>query len=104
MALFVQVVNDGTPGALYEVGSDSFEDANELALKVLAAGKNTNGPVEITDEVRDFIETDGYYEEGSVGVYVVSSEVFSEDEDDEDEEQRRDEKRGLYPEHEDPAN
>jgi hypothetical protein len=80
---FVQVVNDGTPGALYEAGDD-YQHAQELLLKVIAQDLKTHGPVEITDEVREFVESDGYYETSfGVGFYIVASERFS-DEPDED--------------------
>lgn len=73
---FVQIVNDGTPGALYE--ADGFNEAKELLRKVLVKGDNPNGPVELTPEVEELIEDDGYYESAGFGVYIVSSEQFVE--------------------------
>lgn len=70
---FVQIVNDGTPGALYEAGDDMAQ-AQELLLKVVASGRgNVEGPVEIDDDVREFVEAEGYYG----NVFIVSSESWS---------------------------
>jgi fatty acid/phospholipid biosynthesis enzyme len=70
---FVQIVNDGTPGALYEAGDDMAQ-AQELLLKVVASGRgNVEGPTEIDDDVREFVESEGYFG----NVFIVSSEAWS---------------------------
>jgi len=71
---FVQIVNDGTPGALYEAGDD-YQLATLLLAKVLVK----NG-IAITPEVVECIDDSGYYVEGAIGVYVIQSETYSEEE------------------------
>lgn len=76
MSYFVQVVNDGTPGALYEAGDD-YQLATLLLAKVLVK----NG-IAITPEVVECIDDSGYYDDGQgKGVYVVQSETYSEEAD-----------------------
>jgi hypothetical protein len=81
MAYFVQIVHNGTPGALYESPGSDLQAAQELLAKVLV--KNN---VEVTDEVQEYIDGDGYYEDGDYGYYIVSSELFSEDDAEESDE------------------
>ena len=77
----MQIVHNGIPGALYEVGDD-YEAAKELLVKVLV--KNN---VKITDEVQECIDGDGYYDDDDFGYYIVSSELFSEDDSEEADEE-----------------
>jgi hypothetical protein len=49
----------------------------------LASDKTENGPVEITADVEEVIDSSGSYSfEGGGGVYIVENELFAFDEDD----------------------
>ena len=107
MNFFVSVIReDGTPGPLY--GPYDYEKSEEVLIAVLKSNNTQNGPVEITEEVKEAIQMDGSYSFesgiGAGGVYIVQSEEFDLDETDEVEQQRRDEKNGLYGGVEDSAN
>jgi len=104
---FVSVVRgDGEPGPLY--GPYDYNEAEQVLIAVLQSNRTDNGPVEITDKVKEVIESEGSYSFwGGGGVYIVEAEEFVSDEEEAEakaEEQRRDEKNGLYGGAEDIAN
>lgn len=79
---YVSVIRvDGSPGPLY--GPYEYDQAERVLYAILASDKTENGPVEITADVEEVIDSDGSYSfEGGGGVYIVESEEFSFDEDD----------------------
>lgn len=80
---FVSVIRqDGEPGPLY--GPYDYNEAEQVLLAVLQSNRTQNGPVEITDEVKQAIELDGSYSfDGGGGVYIVESEDFTPGDEDE---------------------
>lgn len=76
---FVQVIRaDGTPGQLY--GPYEYAEAEAVLRQALKAGKNDNGPVEITAEVEEAISDDGFWSfDGGGGIFIVQSEAYSEE-------------------------
>jgi len=77
---FVAVVRgDGESGPLY--GPYDHNEATQVMIAVLRSNRTDNGPVEITDEVKEAIESEGLYSfTGGGGVYIVEAEDFFTDE------------------------
>ena len=74
----VQIMSDGVPGCTYEVDPpESYDDAVELAFKVLKSNKNPNGFLdkEQWDEAKSCLDTDGYYD----NVFILSTESWEAD-------------------------
>jgi hypothetical protein len=77
--LVLIVQSGGVAGPIY--GPFDDEKAKQILFKILETGyKYSDGPVELTDELRKSISSDGYYEsdDGS-GVYIMTSEHLDED-------------------------
>lgn len=81
---FVSVIRqDGSPGPLY--GPYDYHEAERVLYAVLQSDKTENGPVEITADVEEVIDSDGSYSfDGGGGVYIVESEAFGDEEIDEE--------------------
>lgn len=77
---FVQVIrSDATPGPLY--GPYEYADAEQVLRAALIAGNNENGPVEITPQVQEVLDDEGYWEfDGGGGIFIVQSEPYTEEE------------------------
>jgi len=83
---FVSVIRvDGSPGPLY--GPYDYHEAERVLYAVLKSDKGIleNGPVEITADVEEVIDSAGSYSfDGGGGVYIVESETFGDEEIDEE--------------------
>jgi FPC/CPF motif-containing protein YcgG len=80
---FVSVIRqDGSPGPLY--GPYDYHEAEQVLYAVLKSNTTENGPVEITADVEEVIDSDGSYSfDGGGGVYIVESEAFAPEDDEE---------------------
>lgn len=73
---FVSVIRqDGSPGPLY--GPYDHDQAVSVLTAILESNQTENGPIEITADVEEVIDSDGSYSyDGGGGVYIVETEDF----------------------------